>query len=549
MAQMTREARFGLLLVVGLTSVIAFMVYKRLHQPSGLAAGTATSGQTQSPEQTQSPADSASAPPAGQNQGDGAIVPATAVADRTDFLEFPTPQSGAELQGTQATSASLSNNVSSPETAAAAAADEDPFVFETPPRKLRSTRPAASVEADDPFLAAPASNTPDPNLSGTSTLPEVKSASREDAPPRATATRSAFPVGQPEADPFAGADEPEFAAPNASSAKPLARPVATKSLTPAEDSVSESDTGTDPFTVPDRQATVGEPLLPGEATASSTTVVESAPAGEFSALRETGGQTLPSAGSGNAFRALDGAVYVVQPEDNYWLISKKVYGTGRYFQALMKHNESIVADPTRMRPGTQIATPNPEELLALYPDLIDGAAAASSTSTVEFPPGTVYLAQAGDNYWTISKKVYGTPRFFQALAEHNRRTIPDPLKLRAGTPVLTPPAEELTERYGGVLMAAESTTADTTPGIRSDSPANFGFFVDDNDEPFYRVGANDTLSGIAKAHLGRSSRWIQILEMNRDVLKDGTTLKIGTVLRLPPDASQIRVISAVSSGR
>ena len=58
----------------------------------------------------------------------------------------------------------------------------------------------------------------------------------------------------------------------------------------------------------------------------------------------------------------------------------------------------------------------------------------------------------------------------------------------------------------------------------------------------YRVGGDDTLTEIAKSHLGRSSRWVQILEMNRNVLQDGNSLKIGTVLKLPADASRVQVV-------
>ena len=41
-----------------------------------------------------------------------------------------------------------------------------------------------------------------------------------------------------------------------------------------------------------------------------------------------------------------------------------------------------------------------------------------------------------------------------------------------------------------------------------------------------------TLSDIAKTHLGRTARWVQILEINRNVLRDEKQLKIGMVLRL-----------------
>ena len=53
----------------------------------------------------------------------------------------------------------------------------------------------------------------------------------------------------------------------------------------------------------------------------------------------------------------------------------------------------------------------------------------------------------------------------------------------------------------------------------------------------YRVGEGDTLGTIAQDHLGRSSRWPRIVELNRESLKDPDDMKLGMILRLPEDAS------------
>ena len=65
----------------------------------------------------------------------------------------------------------------------------------------------------------------------------------------------------------------------------------------------------------------------------------------------------------------------------------------------------------------------------------------------------------------------------------------------------------------------------------------------------YRVGNQDTLTGIAKSHLGRTSRWVQILEMNRNVLRDRNELKIGTVIRLPGDACRVQIVGTIREYR
>jgi len=137
----------------------------------------------------------------------------------------------------------------------------------------------------------------------------------------------------------------------------------------------------------------------------------------------------------------------------------------------------------------------------------------------------------GENYWTISRRVYGTSRYFSALALFNQNRIPDPKKMRQGMKILIPSEAKLESLYPQlfenqrpkrVLPAAFLTLEDGTPA--------------------YRVGASETLSEISQRFLGRSSRWIEIYRMNQHILKDPNKLKPGTVLALPNDAVQVHVI-------
>ena len=49
----------------------------------------------------------------------------------------------------------------------------------------------------------------------------------------------------------------------------------------------------------------------------------------------------------------------------------------------------------------------------------------------------------------------------------------------------------------------------------------------------YTVKAGDTLSAIAKEHLGRAGDYMKIFELNKDQLTDPDKIKPGQVLRLP----------------
>jgi nucleoid-associated protein YgaU len=162
--------------------------------------------------------------------------------------------------------------------------------------------------------------------------------------------------------------------------------------------------------------------------------------------------------------------------------------------------------------------------------------------------GDYYVVQPQDNFWTISRKKYGNARYFQALAELNKSRIPDPSRMRPGMKVSTPPVEVLEEKYGQFLpagtrvqtTAAEDATAKSAPT---------GFFISLDGTAKYRTGEHDTLSEIASKHLGRSSRWIQIYEMNRDKLSNPNQVKVGLELALPGDASSVGLSSEVDERR
>ena len=293
---------------------------------------------------------------------------------------------------------------------------------------------------------------------------------------------------------------------------------------------------------------------------------ETAPAGEFD--RPTTSRRMESAGSVAAESSVtpksDGTSippfsptspitsagdreYVVQPGDNYWKISKKQYGTIRYFQALAKFNQSRNSDPRRLRPGLKLMTPSRETLEKLIPQPAPKTTVAVSqfadNSKSRMTSGTsraglagkTYVIQSGDNFWTISKKLYGSVAYFQALTAYNQRLGIDPRRLRPGTQIAAPSRATLQARYAKLIPKATSATA------ASAGQQQAGFFMSRDGTPMYRIGGRETLSGISKTHLGRSSRWVQIYQLNKSQLSNPDSLTIGTVLRLPVDASSVRL--------
>jgi nucleoid-associated protein YgaU len=138
--------------------------------------------------------------------------------------------------------------------------------------------------------------------------------------------------------------------------------------------------------------------------------------------------------------------------------------------------------------------------------------------------------QNGDNYSKISKRVYGTTRFFSALAVFNQHRIPEPKNMRPGMFVLTPPAELLEERYPQLFE-------DMKPRV----PEPPEFLELEDGSPAYRVGERETLSEISQRFLGRSSRWIEIYRMNQNIVQDPNRLKPGIILALPADAIEVHI--------
>ncbi len=139
----------------------------------------------------------------------------------------------------------------------------------------------------------------------------------------------------------------------------------------------------------------------------------------------------------------------------------------------------------------------------------------------------------GDSYWTISRRYYGSARYFQALAEYNRRRIGDPQRMRPGMKVLIPPRELLESQFAALVPQAGNSG--------SAAKETAGFSISSDGHPIFRVGPNDTLTGISEKYLGRTSRWIQIFRMNQSELRSPHKLKQGMVLRLPADAARVRL--------
>ncbi|MEZ6045058.1 MAG: LysM peptidoglycan-binding domain-containing protein [Planctomycetaceae bacterium] len=153
-----------------------------------------------------------------------------------------------------------------------------------------------------------------------------------------------------------------------------------------------------------------------------------------------------------------------------------------------------------------------------------------------------YVVQQGDNLWKISQKLYGSGSYVNALAQYNRQNLPDASRLKPGMILKTPDVSLLSQGQKTATTNISLANAKTNPNDPFAQKSGF-FTNEETGEPFYKVQPNDTLTEIAYRHLGRASRWIQIVALNQEEIKDPKSLKPGTILRLPSDARTVVLAS------
>lgn len=140
-----------------------------------------------------------------------------------------------------------------------------------------------------------------------------------------------------------------------------------------------------------------------------------------------------------------------------------------------------------------------------------------------------YVVQPGDSFWGISRKLFGVGDYYKAIYEHNRARYPRPEELHVGDELVIPSAEVLRQTYPelcpkplGNPTAAAALAANLPPGGR-----------------IYTVRQGDSLFNIARHELGRPARWVEIYELNRELLGDDFNyLRPGMQLVLPAPERQ-----------
>ena len=146
-------------------------------------------------------------------------------------------------------------------------------------------------------------------------------------------------------------------------------------------------------------------------------------------------------------RPADGR-YAVEPNDNLWKISQKVYGDGRYYKAIAEHNRTTLRHPDRLSTGTVIEVPPAGLLAQSYPALCPtqrrSAVVPSRTiqaaATAPVNGSDVYVVVEGDTLFDIARYELGQASRWGEIYDLNRELLGEDFDfLQPGLQLRMPP--------------------------------------------------------------------------------------------------------------
>ncbi len=144
--------------------------------------------------------------------------------------------------------------------------------------------------------------------------------------------------------------------------------------------------------------------------------------------------------------AVENGKYTVQPNDNYWKISQKVYGDGGYFKAIHEHNRLRYPRADKLQVGDVLDVPPASVLLERYADLCPKPRKAPPAHSTLQPASTrhragerVYVVGEGDTLFDIAKYELGKATRWAEIYELNRDVLGEEFDyLRPGTELVLP---------------------------------------------------------------------------------------------------------------
>jgi len=119
--------------------------------------------------------------------------------------------------------------------------------------------------------------------------------------------------------------------------------------------------------------------------------------------------------------------YTVRPNDSYWTIAMRAYGSGACFKALAEHNRKKHPEPDRLRVGDVILLPPQSQLQQSYPQLcpkpVHSNIARRRASAIRTISGDsnarIYVVESGDTLYDIARFELGKASRWDEIVELN----------------------------------------------------------------------------------------------------------------------------------
>ncbi len=232
--------------------------------------------------------------------------------------------------------------------------------------------------------------------------------------------------------------------------------------------------------------------------------------------------------------------HVVERGENYWIISRQYWGSGRYFAALWRANSANHPYIDVLHEGDVIVVPAIEDL---NPDYILAPGRTASPQW-EASLGISRRAGRGSKTGGGDSEAALAPAPGKTRQASGRGDVPARRASRSeyeddSAPSVTASAGDRSTAYKGRSAAAAKVfdgdeagdDQDVRTAARSRRSAAGG-----SSRPIYRVRTYDTLRSIAHDMLDDSRRANEILELNRGVIDDPGQLVVGQMIELPEDA-------------
>jgi hypothetical protein len=525
--------------------------------------------------------DPAKTPGTPENPPKAAPAPASAPAQTK---ETPAPLEGPALAG----AASITDPPATPQDATKSKpSSSGPEAPKSNPAPVADTKPADSkpAETKGPETKAPETKLPDPapGSSEPSPKPDAPStppAALEIAPPRADSdagakpsmetpaaspapaigapvttgekaaigTAAALATGAAAAAAIAESSKPADAPKQSEPPKPDAKPAEAPPKRRGRDLESEgwvalpnsgkinfgdeSDAGADDSPAP-AAADIGTRTgvdARAHAAKNASFEFESLPARSGSESGRGAAKVAADAGAAAAASRrgrVDAVPHVVEPNENFWTISRLYYSSGRYYRALWKANADTHPDIKKLKVNDVINIPPVEDLDPAYIDPPRARETADSRAGSEqsLTSSVATRTRSGAARRANSSEADGVP------IKRSSRSDPD-LDLPPPRTVSRRGSED--DRSGrGSSRADDDPDADQDAASRTTArPRAAGSAR----RPVYKIRPFDTLRSIARDRLGDSHRSNEILELNRDLIDDPSHLIVGQLIELPEDA-------------